>query len=826
MNSSKKLIALLTALVLLFAAFPLGGLVSRAAEIIEGGDCGKYGDNVTWTLDSDGVLTISGEGDMCSFGWWNKTESSPFYGNSEILFVNIESGVTSIGSEVFSGCTGLKSVMIPDSVTSIGDSAFSGCTRLTDLTVDAKNSVYYSIGNCIIAKETKTLVSGCKNSAIPNDGSVTRIEAGAFSGCAGLQSMTIPDEITSIGGKAFADCTGLMSVTIPDGVTFIGKEAFSGCAGLTSVTIPDSVTKISDSTFSGCSGLTSVTIPNSVTSIGDSAFSGCTGLASLTIPDSVTSIGSSAFSNCTGLTSVTIPDRVTSIEVELFYGCTGLTSVTLPDGVTSIGGNAFFACTSLTSVMIPAGVTSIESSAFSGCTGLSELTVDTNNPVYFSAGNCIIEKEKNSLVIACDNSEIPDDGCVTSIGFGAFSRCTGLNSVKIPEGVTSIGSYAFFGCTGLTSVIIPDSVTRIEWGAFSGCTNLTSLTIPDSVTTISQEMFIDCENLTAITISNDVTRIYKDAFLGTAYYNDKTNWEDGALYLGAALIRVDRETVTENYKIKEGTRIIADNAFECCDSLMSIAIPKSVKNIGDSAFECCSILTSVMIPDSITSIGGRAFFKCSSLTSVTIPDSVKSIDGSAFYACTNLKSVAIPDSVTSIGGAVFSGCTSLASIFIPESVTEIGWAAIPKSTVIFGYVGSYAQQWAEENDLAFQPIGDVTVTLTVPEVVNEPTVNVHGLANPDAKVICFVNGNETVTVTASASCRWNATIPLTGAKDGDSFTIAAAVTLDGTTAEQTATVTYEPDAVVFHEFTLNHRCYRVTVEGERLGVSIPNITYV
>ena len=176
---------------------------------------------------------------------------------------------------------------------------------------------------------------------------VKKIETGAFFGCTGLTSITIPDGVTEIGDGAFKGCTGLTSITIPDTVAEIGYEAFSDCIGLTSITIPDSVTTIEAYSFWGCTGLTSVTIPDSVTEIGYATFSGCTALTSITIPNGVTEIGDRAFEGCTGLTSITIPDTVAEIGYEAFYGCTGLTSITIPSNVTKIGGSAFYGCTDL-----------------------------------------------------------------------------------------------------------------------------------------------------------------------------------------------------------------------------------------------------------------------------------------------------------------------------------------------------------------------------------------------------------------------------------------------------------------------------------------------
>ena len=323
--------------------------------------------------------------------------------------ITIPDSVTSIGGSVFRGCSGLTSVTIGNGVKNIGESAFSDCTGLVNITVAGSNAKYHSAENCLIETNSKTLIAGCKTSVIPSDDSVTSIGAGAFYGCSGLTSITIPDSVTSIGNYAFEYCTGLTSITIPDSVTSIGGGAFAGCTGLTSVTIGGSVTSIGDGAFGGCTGLSSITIPDSVTSIGSSAFRNCTGFTSITIPDSVTSIGEGAFAYCTGLSSVTIPDSVTSIGSYAFEGCTRLTSVTIGNSVTSIGNDAFYNCIRLTSVTI---------------------------------GNS-----------------------VTSIGNDAFYNCTNLTKVTIPNSVTNIGEGAFWKCTGLTSVTF--NGTMEEWNAIS-----------------------------------------------------------------------------------------------------------------------------------------------------------------------------------------------------------------------------------------------------------------------------------------------------------------------------------------------------------------------
>ena len=249
---------------------------------------------------------------------------------------------------------------------------------------------------------------------------------------------------------------------------------------------------------------------------------------------------------------------------------------------------------------------------------------------------------------------------VTSIGYEAFYWCADLTSVVIPNRVTSIGINAFSCCKSLTSVEIPNSVTSIGDGAFVSCSNLTSVVIPNSVTSIEGEAFAYCSNLTSVEIGNSVTSIGGDAFVYTAWYD---NQPDGVVYLENYLLGY-KGTMPSNtsIEIKDGTLLIAGNAFVGCSNLTSVEIPNSVTGIGYGAFNYCSGLTSVVIPNSVTSIGDWAFSGCSGLTSVVIPNSVTSIASGLFQGCSSLTSVVIPNSVTSIEGAAFEDCNNLKSV--------------------------------------------------------------------------------------------------------------------------------------------------------------------
>ena len=247
----KRIFSFVLAVLMIASLLPATAL---AADIVDSGTCGAKGSNLTWTLDSEGVLTISGSGDMHGYG----PSDAPWHGR--VKSAVIAEGVTSISWYAFYNCRSLTSVTIPNSVTSIGEYAFYDCTSLT--------------------------------------------------------SVTIPDSVTRIGAWAFESCTSLTSVTIPDSVTRIGSYAFRDCASLTGIWVAEGNSHYSSdvsgvlfnkdkTTLVQCPGaFAAYTIPNSVTIIGDSAFFYCTSLTSVTIPDSVTIIEGGAFSDCDNLTDV------------------------------------------------------------------------------------------------------------------------------------------------------------------------------------------------------------------------------------------------------------------------------------------------------------------------------------------------------------------------------------------------------------------------------------------------------------------------------------------------------------------------------------------
>ena len=492
--------------------------------VIASGTCGAQGDNLTWTLTCDSVLTISGTGAMADYEW---NTGAAWYSNKEsIKSVIIENGVTSIGVVAFKDChvllsveipnsvtsiesqafqgSGLSYVRIPSNVTSLGLSIFSGCSDLSSIDVDVNNPYYCSIDGVLFKKYNTILKQypGGKQGAYAIPNGVTSIDIAAFYGCSGLTSVEIPNSVTSIGEWAFYSCSSLTSIDIPNSVTSIGRDAFWNCTGLTSVSISNSVTSIGEETFADCISLTSFTNyalqPQMVNSnvFVDVDKSACT----LYVPaESVEAYQTAdVWKEFPHIQAIEGNTPEPCIIASGTCGAEGdnLAWTLSCDSVLTISGTGAMAdysseqipqtpwnsyLSEIKSVVIEEGATNIGRWAFGNCTSLTSV-------------------------------EIPNS--VTSIGNKAFCNCSGLTSITIPNSVTSIGDYTFYGCTGLTSVTIPNSVTSIGGGAFSDCSGLTSVTIPNSVTSIGDVAFSGCTGLTSVTIGNSVTSIGYEAFRG------------------------------------------------------------------------------------------------------------------------------------------------------------------------------------------------------------------------------------------------------------------------------------------------------------------------
>ena len=361
---AKRIASLALALLLLLALLP-GGVF--ASDIVARGSCGGEDEDgnlciLTWTLDSFGVFTVSGKGEMAPY---TSPSEVPWADYAEsIESVVIESGVTSLAFVSFYGCKNLWSVKLSDTVEHIGAMAFVGCSSLYRFTVDDDNPAFCSVDGILYSKIKNRLLvyPASKKGSYTIPEGVIEIGDYAFYGCAGLSAVSIPEQMRRIGDCAFAGCSSLKKAVIPAGVTELGFGVFSECPALLSITAASGSADFSsaDGVLFNKDGTVLLQYPGGKT-------------GSYTVPAKVKKIERNAFCGCAGLTGVTVHDGVREIGMYAFYGCSALTSFRVPSGLDTIDTGMFSDCSSLTSVTIPACMTRIAYSAFYGCGALTDV---------------------------------------------------------------------------------------------------------------------------------------------------------------------------------------------------------------------------------------------------------------------------------------------------------------------------------------------------------------------------------------------------------------------------------------------------------------------
>ena len=350
---------------------------------------------------------------------------------------------------------------------------------------------------------------------------------------------------------------------------------------------------------------------------------------------------------------------------------------------------------------------------------------------------------------------------VKSISGGAFENCKSLKSVTIPDSVKELGSSIFSGCTSLTTVRLPSKLDSDGYGGyiFDGCTSLKTYSIPNGWTCIPVGMFKDCTALTSVTIPKSVEKI------GSGYY-------------------------------------FSSGAFQGCTGLKSINIPDSVNYIGFHSFRK-SGLQSISIPDSVTELLGYSFLGCTSLRSVKLPKNIEYISGDLFCDCSSLTELEIPGKVTSIHDYAFSGCSSLRKLILPASVNSISgtvfgytWGDLselaPPNLVIYGKKNSYVDKFANNHDIQFKALVDVSgIALNTSGVAMEAkeTYQLKATVNPANasinSVIWKSSNPDIATVSLSGK--------VTAVKSG--IATVTATTSNGKTAKCTVTVFGPPTSV-------------------------------
>ncbi|MBR4859231.1 MAG: leucine-rich repeat protein [Clostridia bacterium] len=597
-NALKKAISVLLVAVMVIGATPQLECFNLKVEAAN--YSGMCGDNLMWSFDnSTGELIIGGVGDMTR--WINSGDIPWDNYRSSIKKIVIDTGVTSISSSAFALCD-ISTITIPDTVTRIDGYAFAFCYKLENITIgkgvsNIDEMAFYDC-RCIVnvtVDSANTSFSSDEYGVLFNKDKTVLIQYPAGS----IQtSYIIPNSVIALNSRAFYFCENLKDVIIPNGVTDIPSETFAYCRNLTSITIPNAVTSIGDFAFEYCDSLDDVMIGNDINRIGHWAFYG-TGYYnnSSNWENNVLYIGKyliNAQKNISGFYK--IKDETTVISDYAFYGCENIEAVTMPNTITSIGDYAFLNCCKIKNIEIPNGVKNIGISAFNSCDNLENIIVDSDNSIYSSDTNGVLFDKNKTILIQYPSGktetyyEVPSG--VTTIMDDSFGDCSNITSVTIPDSVTNAGDRTFYDCDSLVSVNLGNGITCLGFMLFYGCDNLSSVIIPDSVTSIESSAFEDCTSLMNITIPDSVTSIGRFVFDGTGVYKNFSNWENDVLYIDKCLVDA-KNSISGSCIVKDGTTVIAEIAFENCNSLTSITIPDSMTNIGAGAFWNSNSLTDV-----------------------------------------------------------------------------------------------------------------------------------------------------------------------------------------------------------------------------------------
>ncbi len=606
-RTNKLWLALL--LTVLVAALLAAGLTAAAEEptVLKSGSCG---DNVTWVLTDDGVLTVSGTGATWDYDFAQQKHPWRF---EPVTKVVVEPGVTGIGNALF-GMLNITEISLPEGLTEIGNYAFYDCSPLEDLVFPASLT---RIGEYAFYSTSVSTVSISKD--------ITDIGTGAF-----VTETLLSIEVAAENPNYASDANGCLYskdhtvlLCYPSGSE---TEAF---------TIPETVTCIGDEAFACSKNLKHVFLPESVDTIAHGAFSACSSLMEIAFPDSVRTLGSGSFWGCKSLTEVTTPKNVAVLE-DVFLNCTGLKSVTIPPTVRVIS-STFINCVNLERINIS------DFDAWCNITFGGSYCDNTDgslhpNPLYYAHDLYLNGEKLQNIVLPDDMTQINDHafegGSFETVQFPAglskisdyaFAHCANLRELRFPAALTTLGSRVFFDCPSLTEVTVPGTVQNWTGSRFEGvgavfesCTGLKTVTVEEGVTWLPMATFSGCSSLETVSLPESLTAL--------GLYVEYSSFPPF------------------NYK---------SGVFEGCAALKEIRLPQQLNLLGARSFAACTALTEVQIPGSVQQIGSYAFIDCTALTKAMLEQGTAET-GCYMFVNSGLRDVYLPASITRIRDCLVS----------------------------------------------------------------------------------------------------------------------------------------------------------------------------
>lgn len=572
---------------------------------------GSLTETITWAVDENYVLTITGTGEMPDYG---SISGAPWYGCfDKLTAIVVGEGITAIGANNFAYCSA-SSVTLPEGLETIGEKAFQGMEK--------------------------------------------------------LESIDFPATLKSIGDFAFA-FNSLKTIDLPDGIETLGYSAFDPSGAVTELTLPGSLTSIGENAFGVCDTLKTITVEEGITNIPYGCFINCYAVETINLPSTLELLGCAFIStqgDLDSLKTINVADKTVNGETVAFSVWEDsdgafFTSEEVAAGAEYSGdlfpiwgehstpgdtGSGTIEDSWLTWTLSAEGVLTIE-----GCGDIPDYN-EENLPPWDA-----IKESITSIVI------LHTGGADINIGTNAFAGCTNLTSFTAQSTYTgTIGAGAFQGCTALKSIVIPAPVRAIDEKAFADCTALKTITLPRSLTDLAEDAFQGCDALYSIRSNatefrwkylnelpetiNGVTVIYGPttstshgdcgddltwSITSTLTYEDKvmtvsgtgpmqdygTSLDDGAPWL--------LNPTGQYLVIEEGVTTIGSYAFCDWETLSRVWLPEGLTAIGQGAFQDCSRITSIELPSTIETLGPDCFKDCIALESITVADKA---DGTAF----------------------------------------------------------------------------------------------------------------------------------------------------------------------------------------------------
>ncbi|MDO4544060.1 MAG: leucine-rich repeat protein [Clostridia bacterium] len=606
-------------------------------------------------------------------------------------------------------------------------SLFSECPALSTIEVAEGNEHFKTVDGVLFTVDGKALLEhpagkNAESYTVP-DGVETICDS-AFSDNTTLKSIELPDTVTSIGDSAFYNCSALENIELPSGLLTIGSVAFRGCDALSEIVIPNSVTKVGSGSFDNCASLEKLVI-------GEAAqldmrvvilFDGCDLLSTIEVAE-----GNPNYKVTDGVLftvdgkrllryppnlageSYIVPEGTESLSEWAFCDNKHITQVVLSDSVRSAPSTAFSGCESLSSLSFGSGLSGFAMVQY--LPNLTTITVSEDNLYYKAVDGVLFTKDGKTLVSypkgrAIKSYTVPDG--TETIGAYAFSDCNNLIEIEMGDSVETISSCAFESCKNLARITIGNGVTSIGHSTFRDCAALESLELPDGVEFLGEGIITGCDKLTTIEIPKEM-----DTSMGSGLGRAKN------------LTSITVAEGNSKYVSVDGVLITSDGYL--------VQYPQNKEG------------TSYVVPDGVTKIGSRAFNYCDKLEEITLPKSIEEVYTDCFGGCTQLKKLtflgAPPDWAVSGPGPELYYYSAYESLWTPYGApTWRGLKLNAMHTPFFPFEtsdGEWLHQYPQTDEVG-KIICNVPPRTTEAELLN--------VLNADGGSEAFVKTGDTLSV--------------------------------------------------------------------------------